>query len=672
MTNETTSPDTIVARGPRWHYLLVVGLTALIMLYNLGGKTLEDHEAMMALTARVMADPHPEPWLFECPDSYAIPPLTTLNHWMVPVENGYPRLVKTPLPYWLAGGIGRAYAAWGLAGEPINDFTARLGSALAAIALVGVTLAFGRRLFSPRVALLGAIMLAVSVGLQKWGKNARPEMMLCLMMTISMACFYNGLHALTRRRRACWMIAFWFAMGLANLSKEFVPLLLAWPILAYLAWQGAQAIAGDAVSLGQLRKFVLASLVGMIVYVAISMAIPSAGQGIKYSIMAGAFGLPMLWLYVKGKGYRRIVPLLPTAIPGFILMLAMFVPWMLYMAELFPKLGGILAHQVTERAAGTGGWNASNPMTYFNAVIVFTLPWLVFVPGAFAAGLMKRFQDDRRQLVYLLLWVVGIVLLFAAAAGKREHYILPTLPAMCLLIGYIADDVFFRHRWISINMGRLIGVSYGIVGLLAVPIVGGLWAMANHGEYWLAKFPKGSMHSLMTTIVGQGDLWPFAMFTCAALAVPIVIAGYLAWRGKLAPVVALLVAGFAIMHIGNWSMTQRWDDRLPIAQFAHQARAMIPQGQPVFYYGPVDPVLAYYFGQSIPSAQYQFQIATMNKFDQDAKLNAWFSDKQNAPWLMGEQDDTKAICELGYTAMLDVPTELSSHSSFILFHRRQD
>ena len=632
--------------GPRWHYLLVGGLAGLIMLYNLGGKTLEDHEAMMALTARTMAQPMPAPWMLECPDDYTVPPLTPLNHWLVPVENGYPRLVKTPLAYWVAGGIGRAYAAFGLPGQPINNFTARLGSALAAIALVCVTLALGRRLFRPRAALLAAAMLAVSIGLQKWGKNARPEMLLSLLMTISMACFYNGLHAPTRRRRAIWMIAFWVFMGLANLAKEFVPILLAWPLLAYLAWRSDQEVHGEDKALSHLRKFILASFIGVALYIALSVAMSSVGGSVKYVIMALAFGAPMLWLFIISRGHRQILPLLPTALPGMLLMLAMFVPWMLYMQHLFLNLREIMAHQVTERAAGTGGWKSSNPVTYLNAVLVFTLPWIAFLPGAFAVALMKRFHDDRRQLTFLLLWVLGIVLLFAASAGKREHYILPTLPALCLLLGYIADDVFFRHRWITAAQGRGIAIGYGLAGLLALPICGGLWAVAAHGDYWLSALSKGSKHELVETIVNLGDFWPLAVVTAAAATGPLLLAAISAWRRKLTAVPALMVVAFAIMHLGNWSVAQRWDERLPIATFAQRARAMLPAGQELCSQGEADPVVAFYFNRYIPTAL-----------------------SNDTPYLLATEEDAISLEAVGYSRLLEIPESMKSNSQFVLFHR---
>jgi 4-amino-4-deoxy-L-arabinose transferase-like glycosyltransferase len=257
--------------GPAWvHYALVGVVAALIVFWRLGAAALDDHECHLALAARTMADPDPRPWIVEgvlgtegnyIP--YEIPRHTTLNHWMVPVENARPRLVKTPLPYWIVALLGRC--GWG-----VTEWSARFPAAVGAVLLVLVTLGLGRRMLSRRAALMGAVMLATCVGFQKWGRNARPEMLLALFMTGAMGCFYLGLTARTRRTRLVWMIAFWVAMGLGNLSKQFVPLLLVWGLVGYLLWRNLAADKDDLTALRALRKFLILTGVGLVVHIAVT------------------------------------------------------------------------------------------------------------------------------------------------------------------------------------------------------------------------------------------------------------------------------------------------------------------------------------------------------------------------------------------------------------------
>ena len=117
-----------------------------------------------------------------------------------------------------------------------------------------------------RSMVLGALMFVTTVGFQKWGRNARPEMMLCLCMTAAMACFYMGLTAKGGGRRAWWMLAFWGAMGLANLAKQFLPLMLAPAVLAFVVYDRSRR-AADGQCIEPPRRPLATCLIGWAVAV---------------------------------------------------------------------------------------------------------------------------------------------------------------------------------------------------------------------------------------------------------------------------------------------------------------------------------------------------------------------------------------------------------------------
>jgi 4-amino-4-deoxy-L-arabinose transferase-like glycosyltransferase len=546
----------------------------------------------------------------------------------VPVENGRPRLVKTPLPYWTAAGVAKAYEALGNPGPIVNDLTARLPSALSAIILCLVTLAIGRRLFGPRVALLGAIMLASCVGFQRWGRDARPEMLLCLMTTASMGCFFMGLNAGTRGRRVAWMAAFWVMMGLANLTKQLVPLFLIYPLAMYLFWRQDFADCGEERSLARLRRWLAATLAGLAAVVILSYIVPLilehmrlqsaleawqrvfAGK-VYYAAIAAMIGGPALWYMVASRGWRQIWPIMPTAIPGVVVMLALFVPWVLYMMHVFPGQADIIiSGQVTERASGEGGWAVDPPEKYLMALLQFTLPWVAFLPGAFACGLMKRFAAHRRGLAFLLLWSVGVFVLFAASAGKREHYIFPMLPAVCLLMGFIANDVFFEHKWITVAMARAIVVGYGVAAVAGVATVA-VFYFVQRGDL---KWPHSLVAAVLRVVQLDDPKWPHMLVATIMAALPIVLAGVLAYRKQLAMAPGLLAGGFVIVYLGFYLGMSKWDDRRPIADFARQAVTMVDNDRMVsgrgdflvYQWGDPQAKMPFYFGQTVPSAFWKF------------------------------------------------------------------
>ena len=634
-------------------YVLVALVAGAIMFWRLGAATLDDHESKLALVTRTMTDR--SQWLIPDDQTSIIPPDTPFNRWVVPVENGGPRLNKTPLPYWAAAGVALAYRAVGGQGPAVNNFTARFPSAAAAVLCAMVVLALGRRMFSQRAALLGALLMATCVGFQKWGRDARPEMMLCLLITAAMAVFYCGIEAGTRRGFLAWMVAFWVLLGLANLAKQFVPFLAAWPIVAYLFWRQSFLDRGDGVSLRWLRVFLIATAVGLTAHVAVAMLpvlrwwrfVGIGNELGSYLTLAAAFGLPMLWYAWATRPWRQIVSLLPTAVPGLLLAVAMFAWWLLYMRNLFPGLADeVLAHEVTDRGAGVGTWAVDSPSMYLLALSEYPLPWLVLIPGAWAVGLMRRFERHRSGLVYLLLWCIGFVVLFTAAAGKREHYILPMIPAFCLLMGYVAEDVFFRHVWIRPRLTRWIGAGYGLAGLIGVAVTGVQYFRSGRDARW--------MHMGIVAV---------------AVAGPAVLGAVMIWWRRFRAGLAMLLASITLVYVGYYNWVELWDVRRPVADFATSAAAMIGPEAPVCSWGDPEAKTVFYLGRYIPSVHWPFQRAKINTSLTQAAISWLAEDPSRGPWMFGYREDARILEPLGYAPVLTVRSEEKKARVFVLYRR---
>jgi len=643
------------------HYLLVASVAGLCMFWRLGGTALDVHECYVALPAQTMADPGHGDWLaggVENGVAYDAPPSTALNHWMIPALNGHPRLEKTPLAYWCVALVARARGPDLLGEHFVDEWTARLPSAAAAVLLALVALALGRRMFSPRAALLGAVFLATSAGLQKWGRNARPEMLLCLFIMLGMGCFYFALESRRPGRRVAWMMAFWVAMGLGNLAKEFVPFLLAWPLLVFLFWRQSDEDPRDPGSLPLLLRFLVATGVGLAVHVTFT-ALPGlhrlsearvAGIDVAYITMAVAFGVPMLWYVTQTRGWRQLRPLWPTALPGILLMLGTFLPWMLYVRHLFPDLADhMLAGQVIDRAGGMGGWKVDAPYKYLGAVLAMSLPWIVFLPGAFAVGLMKRFSEHRRPLVFLMLWAVGLVGLFSAAAGKREHYILPMLPALCLLMGFVAEDVFFRHEWISQRLARVIGCCCGAGGIAAVAAVAVALFLEENSDRWLP-------------VLGVAFL----------AAVPTTAAGALALRGSFRPLVGLIAAAMIVAYLGYRSLVEpSWDADAPVRSLATAAARIVPAGDETLSVDKPDANLLFYFGRHILDARSHMSQPPANATPEEIQrqIESWLAEQKQASWLFARPGRARELGRLEFEPVLSLTPARGAHRVPVLFHR---
>ena len=183
--------------------------------------------------------------------------------WMVPRVQGTPRLQKPPLLYW----VGAANAK--LLDDP-GPLPVRLPSALAALALVGVVLAWGTSLGGIARGLAAAAALAAMYQLIVSGRRGDAEMLLALFCTASLFAF-DRLHA-TRSRAL--LPVFGLLAGLALLAKTTAVFpVVALPILVYLAVQRELRLLRDP---GMLAACALALAIGVAWYVVIALTVEGA------------------------------------------------------------------------------------------------------------------------------------------------------------------------------------------------------------------------------------------------------------------------------------------------------------------------------------------------------------------------------------------------------------
>src|SRR5947209_16621778 len=117
------------------HYVLLLTVTAALTLPGLGSISLWDiDEGLNAEAAREMLES---------------------GDWVVPSFNFKPRTAKPALLYWLQA---ISYDRLG-----VNEFAARLPSAVAGALAVLLTYELGRRMFSPVTALLAGTILISTV-----------------------------------------------------------------------------------------------------------------------------------------------------------------------------------------------------------------------------------------------------------------------------------------------------------------------------------------------------------------------------------------------------------------------------------------------------------------------------------------------------------------------------
>ena len=184
------------------------------------------------------------------------------NNWMFPTVNGEPWTVKPVLYNWLVSAVS---LPWG----DVNEFRARIFSALSALGTVLTTYYIGRLAFSAPVGFLGALMLATSLLFVHHGRWAQTYVMSTFFATLAIFLFFRG-YRVPEKRSASYLMMYAavgfgvLTMGPVNLaipalvvffylvfSKDLVhikDLKLGWGILIFMAialpWYIAVSLQG--------------------------------------------------------------------------------------------------------------------------------------------------------------------------------------------------------------------------------------------------------------------------------------------------------------------------------------------------------------------------------------------------------------------------------------------
>lgn len=170
--------------------------------------------------------------------------------WLIPHLNGFPHFQKPPVIYWMTA------ASLGLFG--INEWAARLPSALAAFGTLALTFWMGRLLFGAAAARAALLVLISCVGFFALARLLTPDMTLTFWITAAIACWVRYTASPPQRR---WVWLGFAAMGLGFLTKG--PMALVVPLSAMISWQLATRRTAGFRSVPWVRGLALSLLIGL-------------------------------------------------------------------------------------------------------------------------------------------------------------------------------------------------------------------------------------------------------------------------------------------------------------------------------------------------------------------------------------------------------------------------
>ena len=526
MSDPTRAPRT---GGHRW--LAPLGLAALmgaLFFFRLGHDLpFRTHEALLAVSARNMVLDRP----VQLADGSRPSP------YLVPNFNDEPRLRKTPLPYWMAAGVAQ------LTGR-LDEWSARLPSALSALGTVLILAALLGRWCDRMTALFGGAILATTLGFLTLARTALADMPLTFFISASLAALWMGVEA-SGRRRFAWFILAGAAAGLAVLAKGPVPL-ITFP---------APYLVAVGFILARLRR---------------PRRPEESGRG--------------EWAWTLG-----------GVAVATVVFLAIALPWPAYVALRVPGAMAIWHAESVGRAAGELG-REEPPWFYFLRLPLLVAPWTVFFLCGLvlALGRARRAAQDRPWLLFVGAWLLGPLAAFSLAAGKQEHYILPVLPAAAvytaLAMRHFLAPAPPRTAW----TGRGLLIAQG-----AAAFLGGILGPA--GYLLLRQAPGGlAALGLPPHLATAAVLGPAAVLGILGIAGGLV-ALVLGVRRRLVASQVVLFATLAAAFVWAWpTLIGPMDRSATAANFARQVREWVPAEAPFFAFSDPNHTVLFYLDRTLP------------------------------------------------------------------------
>jgi len=381
------------------------------------------------------------------------------------------RAKKPAGAYWVQAGSVLAFA------DPATRETwpYRLPSALAAWAAALLTFGLGRWLFGRPVALLGAAMLASCLMLVAEAHQAKTDALLLAALMVGQGVLGRFYLAARRNERppGFWAaMLFWGAVGAAVLLKgPVVPLILLATVLTLQIADNRALAAGWLWGLRPIEGLAVATAIAAPWFFAISEATD------------GAF---------VGEAVRN---------------------------DLLPKLLGAQE----SHGAPPGTYLLLAPVTLWPASLLLG-PALVWAWR----------QRERPEIRFCLAWIIPTWVAFELIPTKLPHYVLPTYPALALLIAAAASSGGLREgrglKWWAAAWS-LIALALAAAVLLAPVSFGDRFDLTSLPAF-VAIAATGTL-SAWLAVRGRPLGAAFAVLVTACTAFPVVFEGVLPQLNQL-------------------------------------------------------------------------------------------------------------------------------------------
>lgn len=385
-------------------------------------------------------------------------------------------------------------------------------------------------------------------------------------------------------------------------SAKLPSLIAALGTLLVLGWLADRMVGGSAgwvapLLLATTAKFLWQAQFGQIDGVLTFLAVAQIALGYalseslvgRASGITGMIGLGVLGVLAKGAagcvlpwsvlllfavlrrdrgGLRRmalhwIVPGVAVAVAGWLVAAGMDTGWE------YPRT--LLVHQTFRRFVDP--WHHLRPWYYYLGILLADgMPYaLLLVPLGIATWRARLHREPAALLGFA--WLAAYLLIFSLSAGKRSVYMLPTYPAVALLVAWGAE------RWAARELS--------LRGFRAALLV--LAAIVGAGTLYAVRAAPGPFRGFLPWLVAGGTL----AFLCA------LASALLAARPRAA--LACWAAGIALLTLTTAAPGAHRIDAVkrPVA-FLPRAGLALASGGKVAVYPALVPSLNFYMRSLTP------------------------------------------------------------------------
>ncbi|MFS8136648.1 MAG: ArnT family glycosyltransferase [Thermomonas sp.] len=372
------------------------------------------------------------------------------GNWLFPMRGTELYSDKPPLFMWMQAAAFKLFGNWRVA--------FLLPSLLAALGTLWCVVDLGRRYWTRRIGVYAGWALLLTLQFTWQSKKAQIDPLVVFWITLAN---YGLLrHVLRGPDWKMWALG-WAAAGLGTITK------------------GVGVIA-----LLMLLPMAFASLRGW--------------SGVRLHARNALFGSGKFWLgplaFIAACGVW-LVPMLVAALGNG-------------SGDYRAYVDDILLRQTVTRYAQS--WHHGQPPWYFMEVALTAwLPAMLALPWAIPAWKRRLQRRDARYLLPLA-WVLLVFVFFSIPSGKRDMYILPALPMLCLSLAPLLPGILRKH-----NAQRLL---LAFVALLSLAALGAGLAMLFGNPGFEAKFMDGRdagiAHGLALMFSAIGGVGIAALLWC--------------------------------------------------------------------------------------------------------------------------------------------------------------